>query len=420
VAFPDRGRPARTEREAAKKQLQQEKPARLRALRARRPRSDNPHFLRLTRSEVRLTISPLKTGTAKTKTPTTRTRLSGFARQLLSAWRQAGFSTSDASAVVAVSGGADSTALLLGLDELRQAGKISAKLIVAHLDHSLRQSSKKDAAAVKALATELGYDVITRRIDVKKRAAKNGDNLEQAARRIRYDFLKATATKHRAELILTGHTLDDQAETVLLRLLRGSAAEGLGGMEMVRFLEKGSPIRVGRPLVSWARRVDVENYCRWRQVEFCLDEMNEDEKFSRVRVRKQLLPLMQSFNSKIVEALSRTAGLLREDANALSDEAEKLLATAAKQSKGNLNADSALNVQLLAVAPAAVRRRALRLWLERERGDLRRLEMVHLVAIDRLLSGTQGGRVAQLPNGGLVRRKGGWLELSSTPASKKG
>ena len=321
---------------------------------------------------------------------------------------------------MAVSGGADSTALLLGLDELRREGKISPKLIVAHLDHSLRQSSKKDAATVKALAAELGYDVVVRRMDVKKRAAKNGDNLEQAARRIRYDFLKAIAKKHQSELILTGHTLDDQAETVLLRLLRGSAAEGLGGMEMVRFLEKGSPIRIGRPLVSWARRVDVENYCRWRQVEFCLDEMNEDEKFSRVRVRKQLLPLMQSFNSKIVDALSRTAGLLREDADALSNEAEKLLAIAAKQAKGNANAASALNVQLLAVAPAAVRRRALRLWLERERGDLRRLEMVHLVAIDRLLRGTQSGRVAQLPNGGLVRRKGGWLELSSSSASKKG
>ena len=321
---------------------------------------------------------------------------------------------------MAVSGGADSTALLLGLNELRPAGKISLNLIVAHLDHGLRKSSKKDAAAVRALATELGYDVIIRRIDLKKRASRTGDNLEQAARRVRYDFLKATAKKYQSKLILTAHTLDDQAETVLLRLLRGSAAEGLSGMQTVRPLEKGSQLRIGRPLLSWARRVEIENYCRSQKVQFCRDDMNDDEKFSRVRVRKHLLPLMQSFNSKIVQALSRTARLLREDADALSDEAEKLLASATKQPEGNANASPVLNVQLLAGAPAAVRRRALRIWLERERGDLRRLEMVHLVAIDRLLSGTRGGRVAELPNGGQVRRNRGWLELSSSSASKKG
>ena len=327
---------------------------------------------------------------------------------------------SNATVIVAVSGGGDSTALLLGLDELNRAGKLSLKLIVAHLDHGLRKSSKKDAAAVQALTTELGYEATLRRMNVKRHAAKTGDNLEQAARRVRYDFLKATAGKHKAGLVLTAHTLDDQAETVLLRLLRGSAAEGLGGMEVVRPLEKGSPIRIGRPLISWARRVDVESYCRSRRFAYCLDEMNEDEKFSRVRVRKQLLPLMQSFNSKIVDALSRTAGLLREDADALSDEAEKLLAIAAEQIEENPNRGSALNVKLLAVAPAAVRRRALRLWLERERGHLRRLEMAHLVAIDRLLTGTQAGRVAQLPDGGRVTRKRGWLELNSGSVSKKG
>lgn len=346
-------------------------------------------------------------------------KLSGFARRLLSEWKQVGFPATDAAVVVAVSGGADSTALLLGLNELIERGKLSLKLTVAHLDHGLREQSKEDAAWVKRLANQLGYPVVVRRLDVRKLASKTGDNLEQSARRARYDFLKTTARKAEAQLILTAHTLDDQAETVLLRLLRGSAAEGLGGIEAVRTLEQGSNLQLGRPLVSWARRAAVEDYCHAQRVEFRRDEMNENEEYSRVRVRKQLLPLMQSFNNKIVEALSRTATLLREDTDVLSIEAEKLLNVATASSELSLNGNSSLNVKVVASAPPAVRRRAVRLWLERERGHLRRLEMVHLVAIERLLTGDKGDRVAQLPDGGEVTRKRGWLVLNGMASQKK-
>lgn len=345
-------------------------------------------------------------------------KLSGFSRRLLSAWKLAGFPTADAAVVVAVSGGADSTALLLGLNELIQRGKLSLKLTVAHLDHGLREQSKEDAAWVKQLANDLGYPVVVRRVDVRKLTSKTGDNLEQAARRARYDFLKTTARKARAQLILTAHTLDDQAETVLLRLLRGSAAEGLGGIEVVRMLERGSQLQLGRPLVSWARRAEVEDYCRAQQIEFRRDEMNENEEFSRVRVRKQLLPLMQSFNNKIVEALSRTATLLREDADVLSLEAEKLLTAASPGAQLSVNGNASLNVKVVSSAAPAVRRRALRLWLERERGHLRRVEMVHLLAIERLLSGDKGGRVAQLPEAEVTRKRG-WLVLNGVASGKK-
>lgn len=361
----------------------------------------------------------MKTKTRKIQTPSVVPNLSGFARRLLSGWKQAGFPTGDAAVVVAVSGGADSTGLLLGLNELIERGKLSLKLTVAHLDHGIREQSKEDADWVKRLASQLGYPVVVRRIDVQKLASKTGDNLEQSARRARYNFLKTTARKVQAELILTAHTLDDQAETVLLRLLRGSAAEGLGGIESVRTLEPGSNLQLGRPLVSWARRGDVEDYCHALRVDFLRDEMNENEEFSRVRVRKQLLPLMQSFNNKIVEALSRTATLLREDADVLSLEAVKLLTSATTSAELSLNGTSALNVKVVASAPPAVRRRAVRLWLERERGHLRRLEMVHLVAIERLLTGDKGGRVAQLPDGGEVTRKRGWLVLNGMALRKK-
>ncbi len=103
----------------------------------------------------------------------------------------------------------------------------------------------------------------------------SSDNLEQAARDARYAFLERTAKKVSANYVLTAHTMDDQAETVLLRLMRGSAAAGLGGMDAIRPLAKDSSIKLARPLL-WARRSDTEDYCRIRKIEFLFDEMNED------------------------------------------------------------------------------------------------------------------------------------------------
>ena len=122
--------------------------------------------------------------------------------------------------------------------------------------------------------------------------------------------------------------MDDQAETVLLRLMRGSAGFGLGGMEALRPLAKNSSIKLVRPLL-WARRIDTEEYCRIRRIKFLSDEMNDDLSFARVKVRKQLLPLMQSFNNRIVEAISRTATQLREDSAVLFNDSDALLRRAA-------------------------------------------------------------------------------------------
>jgi tRNA(Ile)-lysidine synthase len=146
--------------------------------------------------------------------------------------------------------------------------------------------------------------------------------------------------------------------------------------------------------------------------------MNDDETFSRVRVRKQLLPLMKSFNNRVVEALSRTASLLNEDAAALADEADRLLELAAMPRKNSETKAPPLSVSVLLQRPAAVRRRALREWILRSRGDLNRLEMVHLLAVEKLLDGERGGRVAELPSGMKVTRKRGMLELSNRKGLK--
>ena len=339
-------------------------------------------------------------------------RVTQFSRLLLVEWRKLRLPTANETVVVGVSGGADSTALLLALDELRSASKLSTNICVAHLDHKLRATSAQDARWVSALAAKLGYESVIGRAKVAELARANNDNLEQTARQARYAFLERTAKRKSAHYVLTAHTMDDQAETVLMRLMRGSAGAGLGGMEAMRPLAAKTSIQLVRPLL-WARRSDTESYCRLRKAEYLVDEMNADPALSRVRVRQQLLPLMQSFNNRIVEALSRTAAQLREDRAVLFNDAGELLKRASDSGGDEDDETKAppLNVKLLANEPSALRRRALRQWLSEARGSARRLEMVHLLAVEKLLEGSAGGRTVELPGGGKVKRIKNRLEF---------
>ena len=341
-------------------------------------------------------------------------RLSKFARALVREWKRLELPQANAQVIVAVSGGADSTALLLLLDESIKANKLNVELCLAHLDHGLRKDEgPQDARWVKALARQLGYEIAVKSVNVRRLAAKTGDNLEQAARRARYEFLANVADKKQAQILLTGHTLDDQAETVLLNLLRGSGSGGLGGIEPVRPLSKGNETLLARPLLSWARRRDTESYCRSRGVDIRVDEMNADERFARVRVRRRLLPLMESFNPKIVESLARAAELIREDSVILEHAAKRLLELSSEYDgvpKAKDRGRPRLRLELFATAQPALRRRALRQWINECRGDLRRVERVHIAAVESLLLGERGGRVVELPGGAKISRTRGWLE----------
>lgn len=339
-------------------------------------------------------------------------RLHGFPRLLFAEWRRLKLPPNE-TLVVGVSGGADSTALLLALDELNKAQKTSLTICVAHLDHGIRPDSKKDAQWVRKLARKMDLKCVIGRTNAAAEASATSENLEQTARRLRYEFLERTARRLQVKFVLTGHTMDDQAETVLLRLIRGSAGEGLSGMDALRPLSKGSQITLVRPLL-WARHSQTEDYCHHRQADFLHDEMNDDERFARVKIRKQVLPLMQQVNKRVVEALSRTAALLKDDGEVLVNDADLLLSRAMEGVPFNPEAEiPALRVDVLLGAPPALRRRAIRKWISNGRGHSRRLEMVHLLAVDGLLQGSKGGRVVELPSGFRVRRKKGWLEFDA-------
>lgn len=205
---------------------------------------------------------------------------------------------------VAVSGGADSTALLRGL--LVRRPELGIVLSVLHVDHGLRGAAAAgDAAFVVALAEafHLPYEVVP--VDTPKRAREEKESIEEAARNLRYHAFRLAVASGRADKIATAHTLDDQAETVLMKLLRGAWTEGLSGIHPVLPLDESGHACV-RPLLN-ATRTQIEEYLRnlgqpWRQ-----DETNDSPDYTRNRVRHELLPAMRKYNPRVAQALAHIA-----------------------------------------------------------------------------------------------------------------
>jgi len=307
----------------------------------------------------------------------------------------------EASVVVAVSGGADSVSLLDALVRLKQRGKLHARILVAHLNHQLRgEESDADEIFVERLAVRHNLECVIERIAVAEMAITEKRNLEAIARQFRYDFLAEVAEKFGAEYVCTAHTQDDQAETVLMRLLRGSGAEGLKGIHSVRPL--GLKVKLIRPLLT-ITRAEVLDHCQKYGVEFCNDSSNFTVALTRNRVRHELLPLLKSFNPRSVQSLSRTATLLTDDDDCLQKLSAKVLAEISEGAK--------IKIKPLLKEHPAIRRRVLRQWLRGERGGLQRIEAVHIAALERLILCGQGGQIIELPGGWHVRRKSGVLEI---------
>jgi tRNA(Ile)-lysidine synthase len=305
--------------------------------------------------------------------------------------------------VVAVSGGADSIALLDALLRLREGGAVKATVLAAHLNHLLRgEESDEDEHFVREVAARLGAPIFIERIDVDAQARAAKQNLESAARRLRYEFLRRVAERNNACCVLTAHTMDDQAETILMRLLRGASAEGLRGIH--DSLPLSERVKLIRPMLG-VTRAEVIEHCERYGLAFRTDSSNLDLNFTRNRVRRELLPLLREFNPRVEEALSRAAELLAED--------DACLRSLAAESFAMARDDSRLNIApLLNIAPA-IRRRALRLWLKKQRGGLRRIELAHLKAIDDLIAVSQSGRRIELPEGLVVAREFDHLTLIS-------
>jgi tRNA(Ile)-lysidine synthase len=207
--------------------------------------------------------------------------------------------------LVALSGGPDSVALTLLLRELEQLGSFTVAG-VAHLNHWVRADADADEAFCRNLAAQLGIEFRSERVDVPALAKAEGRSLEDAGRRARYAFFERVRAELRADLIATGHTRNDQAETFLLRLIRGAGPRGLGGIYPVTGV-------VIRPLID-VRREGVLEWLASRNQPYCGDVTNADVGIPRNRVRHELLPLLERrFSPGIVEVLAREADIARAD-----------------------------------------------------------------------------------------------------------
>ncbi len=283
--------------------------------------------------------------------------------------------------LVAVSGGPDSTALLLALVALAPAHRW--RVTAAHVDHGLREAEGvADRERVTRLAGALGVPLVERRLGLVA-----GSSLEGRARHARLRALGALATACGASRIALGHTADDQAETVLLRLLRGAGRGGLAGMRRSRG-------RFVRPLLE-ATRADVRRFLAERAVEFAVDRSNADLRHARNRVRRLVLPLLAAeFNPRVSRSLAALAARLRDE--------DDLLAALARGRAGALVSEAGLDAAV-AAEPPALARRIVRRWLEA--GARRGVSGEHVERVLVLARGLGRGHVA-LPGATRIVREG--------------
>ncbi len=246
--------------------------------------------------------------------------------------------------LVAVSGGGDSTALLLALCEI--APELEIKVVLAHYDHGIRDESRSDSHWVKALARRNEVEVFLERGDVPALARSQGIGLEEAARNARYEFLERTARQVGARIVVTAHTADDQAETVLFRIMRGTGVPGLAGIPPTRFLAtdgnisgKAATIELFRPLLNCSRQ-DILAFLKERNQDYLTDPTNFDvEGQTRARIRHQLLPLLEEeYGPGLRSNLCALADSAREVRAAIEFSASKVLVDHARTIEQTENA----------------------------------------------------------------------------------
>ena len=294
------------------------------------------------------------------------------------------------SVLVAASGGADSSALAAAL--LLECKAKSIKVIALIVDHGLQKNSADVTHETKRTLTKIGYE----NIEIRRVTVEITDGLEASARRARYQALSDVANSHNAVAVFLGHTKDDQAETVLLGLSRGSGSRSLSGMA-------ARVDRYRRPLLS-ITRAQTEAACEEAGIKFWQDPHNQSMEFTRVRVREVVLPTMEKeIGPGISDALARSAKLLRDDADALDYLSDEIFSKLEPAS---------LDISKLEAQPRAIRTRILRRAIYLAGAPQGSLSAEHIEPVEALITAWKGQGPISLPGGVTVARISGRLSLS--------
>ncbi|MEA1871974.1 MAG: tRNA lysidine(34) synthetase TilS, partial [Chloroflexota bacterium] len=304
--------------------------------------------------------------------------------------------------VVGVSGGADSVCLLHVLAKWRK--RLGIKLHIAHLNHQLRGAeSEAEAGYVSTLADSLGIPITIDREDVAAYRIERNLSVEEAARELRYAFLARVAREVGANRIAIGHTRDDQVETILMHILRGTGITGLCGLapcspmaydsQGMSLQGKRSNLLVIRPLLDITRE-ETTMYCQEHQLAPHIDSSNLSLSFFRNRLRLHLLPLLRQYNPGLDQALLRLADIAKEDSALIEQQAFGLWDEVARQENNAIYLDK----KQVASLPIALQRQLLRAAVTKLAGDARDIEASHIEAARSLLNKPASKRIS-LPHG---------------------
>jgi tRNA(Ile)-lysidine synthase len=331
-----------------------------------------------------------------------------FEEQVRATVRKYGMLAPGEHVLVAVSGGADSVALLYCLHALASFWPVS--LTAAHLNHRIRGlESDLDEQFVRDLCRRLQIPLVCTAVDVPARAAARRQNLEEAAREARYGFLHTTADSVGAARIAVGHTLNDQAESVLLRLLRGSGSSGLAGIYPV--LDG----RIVRPLIEASRRT-ILRYLDALGASFREDSSNLNLQHRRNRIRHELIPLLEhSYNPRLLKTLAREADLAREVSGYLDEQSWELYQSLSCCLAGGMS----LACRELTGLHPAMQKFVLRHAIREVRGSLRKISSAHIEAALGLAA-KRSGRSIRLPGGATVLRQFADLVFLAAPPEDAG
>ncbi|MEW6533801.1 MAG: tRNA lysidine(34) synthetase TilS [Thermodesulfobacteriota bacterium] len=301
--------------------------------------------------------------------------------------------------VVGVSGGPDSVGLLHILASMR--GDLDFQMVVAHLDHALRPSSAVEADFVRSLAKQLGIVTRVRREDVAEHARSHGISVEEAGRRMRYDFFEHVRHEAGAHTIATAHHRDDSVETFLLRIFRGSSITGLRGILPVRG-------HIIRPFVDVARS-EILAFLQHEGIDFVQDTTNLESTTDRNFIRNRLVPLVTERFPGFAESLKRTTELIAEEEAILEPAADALYHEAVSPCAQGLS----LNVGRLCRAPRVMAARCLRKALYELSGPETRWKRIHIEALLKLLRGDKPSAQVDLPGGLKAVREYGIVLLTA-------
>lgn len=291
-------------------------------------------------------------------------------------------------------------ALLFLLSKVQK--KFSLRLTAAHLNHALqKKASAKAEKAVKGYARSLGIPVVARTVDVRAVSRRTRRSIEEAGRNERYRFFENTAKRLRYGTVATAHTLDDQVETALFRLIRGSGLKGLAGIPPKR---AHNSVALIRPLL-WARKKEILELLREEGVPFVIDRTNSHMIFSRNRIRHELIPMLEEkFNAQVKSAILNLQHIARDAHDYIETEAARSLSRSAlvRRAGGGIRFSAARLKRLHPALFGEVLRKAY----EAHRGDLKRLTHEHIAAVSELVhSGVRKARLS-LPEGIVVSKNG--------------